>query len=53
MKLGNVMAEIVVDAGGNEFVSAITRTSAESLGLKQGDQVTVIVKATEVMIAKD
>ena len=53
VKLGNVMAEIVVDAGGNEFVSAITRTSAESLGLKQGDQVTVIVKATEVMIAKE
>jgi molybdopterin-binding protein len=53
VKLGNVMAEIVVDAGGNEFVSVITRTSAESLELKQGDQVTVIVKATEVMIAKE
>lgn len=50
--LGNVMAEIAVDVGGNEIVAAITRTSAESLDLKVGDEVTVIVKSTEVMIAK-
>jgi molybdopterin-binding protein len=52
IKLGNVMAEIVVAVGDLEFVSAITRTSAESLNLKLGDSVTVIVKSTEVMIGK-
>lgn len=52
VKLGNVMAEVVVEAGGMEIVSAITRTSAESLGLKEGDVVTAVIKSTEVMIDK-
>ena len=53
VKLGNVMAEVVVAVGGLEFVSAITRGSAEHLGLKVGDEVTAVIKSTEVMIAKD
>jgi molybdate transport system regulatory protein len=52
VKLGAVMAEVVVDVGGQEVVAAITRRSAESLGLKAGDQVTAIIKATEVIIGK-
>ncbi len=53
VKLGNVMAEVVVDIGnGHEIVSAITRGSAENLGLTQGSTVTVIIKATEVILAK-
>jgi molybdopterin-binding protein len=52
VKLGGVMAEVVVDVNGLELVSVITRTSAESLGLKEGDQVTAVVKSTEVMIAR-
>ena len=50
--LGTVMAEVVVDVGGQELVAAITRRSAEALGLKTGDTVTAIIKATEVMIGK-
>ena len=50
--LGTVMAEVLVDVGGQEVAAAITRRSAESLGLKTGDTVTVIIKATEVMIGK-
>jgi len=50
--LGTVMAEVVVDVGGQEVVAAITRRSAEGLGLKAGDAVTVIIKATEVIIGK-
>ena len=52
VKLGNVMAEVVVDVGGFEIVSAITKASAESLGLKAGDSVTAVIKSTEVMIDK-
>ena len=52
VKLGNVMAEVVVDVGGLEIVSAITKGSAESLGLKEGDAVTAVIKSTEVMIDK-
>jgi molybdopterin-binding protein len=50
--LGNVMAEVVVTVGGLEIVAAITRGSAESLGLKVGDSVTAVIKATEVLIDK-
>ncbi len=53
IKLGNVMAEVVVTVGNLEFVSAITRGSAESLNIKEGDTVTVVIKATEVMVAKE
>jgi molybdopterin-binding protein len=52
VKLGTVMSEVVVDVGGQEMVAAITRASAESLGLKKGNRVTVVVKSTDVMIAK-
>lgn len=50
--LGGVMAEVVITVGPLEVVSAITRTSAESLGLKIGDEVRVIIKSTEVLIDK-
>ena len=52
VKLGEVMAEVVVQVGDLEIVSAITRASAESLGLKLGDEVTALIKSTEVLIGK-
>ncbi len=52
VKLGNVMAEVVLDVAGNALVAVITRASAERLRLKDGDRVTAVIKATEVMIAK-
>ena len=52
VKLGDVMAEVVVSVGDLEIVSAITRTSADSLGLKPGDEVKTIIKSTEVLIDK-
>ena len=52
--LGAVMAEVSVDiGGGNVVVAAITRASAESLGIEVGKEVLAVVKATEVMIATD
>jgi molybdopterin-binding protein len=52
VKLGNVMAEVVVTVGGIEIVSAITRASAEALNLQPGDKVKAIIKSTEVIIDK-
>ena len=49
---GSVMAEVKVDVSGNEFVAVITKHSVERLNLKDGDEVTVLIKATEVMLAK-
>ena len=49
---GTIMAEVVVDVGGQEVVAAITRSSVEELALAEGDAVTVLIKATEVMLGK-
>lgn len=53
VKLGNVMAHVVVRVGENEIDSVITRRSAEELNLKVGHTVTVVIKSTEVMLQKD
>jgi molybdopterin-binding protein len=50
--LGEVMAEVVIQVGGFEVVAAITRSSAEAMGLAVGDKVKAIVKSTEVMVDK-
>jgi molybdate transport system regulatory protein len=52
-KAGAVMAEVTVDVQPGTVVAAITRGSMEALGLKAGDKVTVIIKATEVIIGKE
>ena len=52
IKLGDVMAHITIRVGQNVIESVITKRSAEDMGLKKGDSVTAVVKATEVMIAK-
>ena len=50
--LGTVTALITVKVGDNIVESVITRRSAEEMGLKKGDKVIAVIKATEVMIQK-
>lgn len=50
--LGDIMAHVVVRVGKGQIESVITRRSAEQLGLKKGDKVTVVIKSTEVMLDK-
>jgi molybdopterin-binding protein len=51
---GVVNDEVIVELpGGTEIVSIITRTSAERLGLKSGQDVYTIIKASNVMIGVD
>jgi molybdopterin-binding protein len=52
VKLGQIMAEITLKVEGGEVVAAITRASAERLGLKAGDKAFALIKATEVMVGK-
>jgi molybdopterin-binding protein len=52
VKLGDVMAEVILTVGSVELVAVITRGSAEALGLKPGDSVKAVIKSTEVMIDK-
>ena len=49
---GTIMAEVTVDVDAGQVIAAITKASTERLNLKEGDKVSVIIKATEVMIGK-
>jgi molybdopterin-binding protein len=52
VKKGAVAAQVRVDiGGGNVLTSMITVDAVDDLGLKQGDQVSVVIKSTEVMLA--
>ena len=53
VNIGSVMAEVIVDVNGSEIVAAVTRHSVERLDLDQGDEVIVLIKATEVMLGKE
>jgi molybdopterin-binding protein len=48
---GAAIANVTVDVGGQRIVSSITVEAAEELGLADGSQVTVIVKASDVILA--
>lgn len=50
---GVVTAELEVDVGnGNRVVGVITKGSLDELQIKQGDEVTALIKATSVMFIK-
>lgn len=54
VKPGVVTAEVVVQLdGGQQVTSVITVDAVKTLALQVGDQVTAIIKSTEVMIGKD
>jgi molybdopterin-binding protein len=53
VRLGDVMAHVVVKVGEHTVESLISRASADELKLQKGDAVQVVIKSTEVMIRKD
>ena len=53
MTVGQVMAEVIISVGGGlNIVSLISRDSARKMGLKVGDQMSVAIKSTEVIVEK-
>lgn len=51
---GATTSHVRVDIGsGNVITSSITNTSVDELGLTPGDRATVVIKASDVMIAVD
>jgi molybdopterin-binding protein len=50
---GDAAATVTIRVGDNHMVALITRESADELGLEEGQQVTALVKATDVMILTD
>ena len=50
---GTVMANIKIEVTEPNVITAIiTKESAEKLGLAEGDDVTAVIKSTEVIIGK-
>jgi molybdopterin-binding protein len=51
---GAVAAEVQVDiGGGNTITSTITVQSVERLGLKAGQEVSAVIKSSEVILGVD
>jgi molybdate transport system regulatory protein len=51
---GEVMSTVKVTLpDGQSITAAITKDAAEDLGFVPGDAVVVVIKATEVMLAKE
>ncbi len=53
IKEGAVNCEVEVSAGANTIKSIITKGAVADLGLKVGDDVVAIIKASNVLLAKD
>lgn len=52
IKKNDISAEVLLDVGGQEMCATVTADSANRLGLKVGDQVSALVKASAVIIGK-
>jgi molybdopterin-binding protein len=52
VKLGQVVGEVVLDIGGQKVTSVITRDAIEEMGVKVGDEISAVIKSTEIMLLK-
>jgi molybdopterin-binding protein len=53
IKRSATTSHVRVDIGGNIVTSSITNEAVDDLGIKVGNSVTVVIKASDVMIAVD
>lgn len=54
VKMGQVAAKVKMDiGGGNVITSTITVEAVNELGIKVGDEVYALIKASSVMIGKE
>ncbi len=50
---GAAIANVEIDVAGQRVVASITVEAVDSLEIREGDEVTAVIKASDVMIAKD
>ena len=50
---GAAIANVALDVGGQRLVASITVEAVDELGLREGSEVTAIIKASDVIIAAD
>jgi molybdopterin-binding protein len=54
VKEGMVMAKVKVDVGGGNVISSIISLEAvKELGVKVGEEITALIKATNVILGND
>jgi molybdopterin-binding protein len=51
IRRGEAIANVELDVAGNRLVASITTEAVDELGLSEGDEVTAIIKASDVMLA--
>jgi molybdopterin-binding protein len=47
---GEAIANVELDAGGIRLVASVTKEAVQELGIAEGASVTVVIKASDVMI---
>ncbi|MCG9966611.1 TOBE domain-containing protein [Pelotomaculum terephthalicicum JT] len=52
VKSNDISAEVTLDVGGQEMCANITADSVKKLGIKAGDEITAVIKASSVMLMK-
>jgi molybdate transport system regulatory protein len=54
IRIGSIMAQVVIDIGGGHKISSlIGSSSAKRLKLKKGSAVIAVIKATEVIVSTE
>ena len=48
---GAAIANVEIDVGGQRLVASITVEAARELGLREGAEVTAVIKASDVILA--
>ena len=51
--LGEVMAKVVLQVGDNRITALISKEAVEEMGIKEGKEMTALIKATEVMLMEE
>jgi molybdopterin-binding protein len=50
---GAAIANVELDVAGQRLVASVTKEAVEDLGLAEGDRVTAVIKASDVILAKE
>ena len=50
---GAAVANVELDVQGQRLVASVTVEAVKDLALAEGDQITAVIKASDVIIAKD
>ena len=53
IRRGEAIANVELDVGGNRLVASITAEAVDELGISEGDEVTAVIKASDVMLATE